>query len=145
MPKKVKHRKQHRGNMNGRAKRGENLAFGDFGLKASEPSWVTSAQIEAARKAIVRYLKKGGKMWIRIFPDKPYTKKPLEVRMGGGKAEPVSWVAVVKTGRVMFEVVGISREDAMKALRVASHKLPLATEVVVRQEVEEVKNETSRA
>ncbi len=138
MPKQVKHRKQHRGNMRGRAKRGDSLAFGDYGLRALEPSWITAAQIEAARVSLVRYLKKGGKIWVRIFPDKPVSKKPLEVRMGGGKGEPAFWVAVVKTGRVMFEIVGISQSDALEAMRIASHKLPIATEVVIRQKSGEV-------
>ncbi len=145
MPERVKFRKQHRGRMSGYAKRGSTLAFGEFGLKELEPSWITAQQIEAVRITLVRYLKKGGKMWIRIFPDKPVTKKPLEVRMGGGKAEPSFWVAVVKTGRIMFELSGIPELEARDAFRIATQKLPISTQVVVKEtNTSEVNNETAR-
>jgi large subunit ribosomal protein L16 len=135
-PKKVKHRKQHRGKMRGLAKGGTRVAFGDFGLQATEPSWITARQIEAARVAMTRHIKRGGKVWITIFPDKPYTKKPAEVRMGSGKGNPEGWVAVVKPGRVMFEIAGIDEETAREALRLAAHKLPVRTRFVTREEGE---------
>ena len=131
-PKRVKHRKTMRGRMTGKSFRGSQVAFGAYGLKALEPHWITNRQIEAARIAINRYLKRDGKVWIRIFPDKPYTKKPLEVRMGSGKGNPEGWVAVVKPGRILFEVDGVSKEAAMEALRLASHKLPIKTKFVAR-------------
>ncbi len=134
-PKRVKYRKVHRGRMRGTAHTGNTLLFGDFGLKAQERAWITSRQIEAARRAITHYLKRGGKMWIRIFPDKPVTKKPLETRQGGGKGAPDHWVAVVKPGRILFEIAGITQEAAQEALRLAAHKLPIATKFVLREEL----------
>jgi large subunit ribosomal protein L16 len=134
MPKRVKHRKQQRGRMGGKATRGADLAFGDFGLKALEPGWVTNTQIEAARVAINRHVKRGGKMWIRIFPDKPVTAKPAETRMGSGKGNPESWVAVVKPGRILFELEGITAELANEALRLGASKLAIKTKIVQRQE-----------
>lgn len=131
-PKRVKRRKTHRGRMKGKAFRGSTISFGSYGLKAMEPAWITNRQIESARIAINRYLKRDGKVWIRIFPDKPYTKKPLETRMGKGKGSPEGWVAVVKPGRIMFEVDGVSRELAQEAMRLASHKLPIKTKFVTR-------------
>ncbi len=135
MPKRVKHRKVHRGRMTGRAKGGTEIAFGEYGLQALEPSWVTNRQIEAARIAMTRYMKRGGKVWIKIFPDKPVTQKPLEVRMGSGKGSPEHWVAVVKPGKIMFEIAGVSEEVAREALRLASHKLPVKTKFVKREEL----------
>lgn len=132
LPKRVKHRKTHRGRRTGKAQRGSQVAFGSFGLKALEAAWITNRQIESARIAINRYLRRDGKVWIRIFPDKPYTKKPAEVRMGSGKGNPEGWVAVVKPGRVLFEVDGVSKEAAVEALRLASHKLPIKTKFVTR-------------
>ncbi len=134
MPKRVKYRRQHRGRMKGLASRGTDVSFGDFGLQALEPSWITARQIEAARRAIVRYMKRRGKYWIRIFPDKPVTAKPAESRMGKGKGMVEDWVAVVRPGRVMFEVAGVSEEIALEALRLASHKLPIKTQVLRRLE-----------
>ncbi len=131
-PKRVKYRKPQRGRRKGKAWRGSQVAFGSFGLKALEPAWITNRQIESARIAINRYLKRDGKIWIRIFPDKAYTKKPLETRQGSGKGSPEGWVAVVRPGRIMFEVDGVSREAAMEALRLASHKLPIKTKFVER-------------
>ena len=133
MPKKVKYRKHHRGRMRGRAKGGDRLAFGDFGLQVTEPGWVTARQIEAARIAITRHIKRGGKVWIRIFPDKPITKKPLETRMGKGKGPPDQWVAVVKPGRVLYELEGVSEELAKSAIRLATQKLALKTRFLSRQ------------
>ena len=133
-PKKVKFRKKMKGNMNGKAYRGSEVSFGEFGLKALEPGWVTSRQIEAARVAITRHAKKGCKVWIRIFPDKPITKKPAETRMGKGKGNPEYWVAVVRPGRVLYEVSGISEAVAKEAFQFASRKLPLATKFVTREE-----------
>lgn len=135
MPKKVKYRKMQKGRMYGKAYRGSSIAFGEFGLKALEPGWITSRQIEAARVAIQRNLKRGGKLWIRIFPDKPITKKPAETRMGKGKGNPEYWVAVVKPGRILYEIGGVSEEVAMEAMRLASYKLPVATKIVKREEV----------
>jgi len=131
-PKRVKHRKTMRGRMKGVAERGSLVTFGAYGLKALEPYWITNRQIESARIAINRHLKRDGKVWIRIFPDKPYTKKPAETRMGSGKGNPEGWVAVVKPGRIMFEVDGVSREAAIEALRLASNKLPIKTKFVSR-------------
>jgi large subunit ribosomal protein L16 len=136
MPKKVKFRKQHRGRRTGQAWRGGQLAFGDYGLKALEPAWITDRQIEAARVAITRFIKRGGKVWIRIFPDKPITKKPAETRMGKGKGAPEGWVAVVRPGRVLFEMEGVSAEVARQAMRLAAHKLPVPTRLVARPHLE---------
>ncbi len=137
MPKRVKYRKAHRGRMKGMASRGNRIAFGEYGLQALEPCWMTSRQIEAARRAIVRYMRRGGRLWIRIFPDKPVTKKPAETRMGGGKGNVDHWVAVVQPGRMIFEVGGVSEEVAREALRLASHKLPIRTQFVARAAVAE--------
>lgn len=134
MPKRIKYRKQQRGRMKGKAVRGSSIAFGQYGLKALEPYWITSRQIEAARIAMTRYIKRGGKVWIRIFPDKPVTKKPAETRMGKGKGSPEYWVAVVKPGRVMFEIEGVSEAIAKEAMRLAAHKLPIKTKFVSRTE-----------
>lgn len=136
MPKKVKYRKQHRGRRTGKAWRGSQLAFGDYGLKALAPAWVTDRQIEAARVAMTRFIKRGGKIWIRVFPDKPITKKPAESRMGKGKGAPAGWVAVVLPGRMLFEMEGVSREVAEQAMRLAAHKLPIPTRMVARPAVE---------
>jgi large subunit ribosomal protein L16 len=133
-PKRVKFRKQFKGNMNGLSHTGNTVAFGTFGLQALEPGWVTSRQIEAARVALTRHIKRGGKVWIRIFPDKPITKKPAETRMGKGKGSPEMWVAVVKPGRIMFELEGVSPEIAKKAMGLASAKMPVKTKFVVREE-----------
>ena len=143
MPKRVKHRKVMRGNMRGKATRGNFLAYGDFGMVATEPCWITSNQIEAARIAMNRYMKRGGKLWIKIFPDKPVTKKPAETRMGSGKGAPEYWVAVVKPGRVLFEISGVSEEVAREAIRLASHKLPLKTKFVTRKDFEEMGGEVN--
>ncbi|MDP9405040.1 MAG: 50S ribosomal protein L16 [Actinomycetota bacterium] len=132
-PRKVKHRKQHRGNMRGLAKGGTDVHFGDFGLQATSHGWVTNRQIEAARIAMTRYMKRGGKVWINLFPHKPFTKKPAETRMGSGKGSPEGWVAVVKPGRVMFELSGVSEEVAREALRLASHKLPVKCRFMARE------------
>jgi len=135
MPKRVKHRKQHRGRLTGNAKGGTTVAFGEYGLQALEPSWVTNRQIEAARIAMTRYIRRGGKVWIKIFPDKPVTQKPLEVRMGSGKGSPEKWVAVVKPGKILFELAGVSEEVAREAMRLAMHKLPIKCKFVKREEV----------
>jgi len=134
MPKRVKFRRQHRGRMKGKAKGGTVVQFGEFGMQALEPSWISSQQIEAARIAMTRSIKRGGKVWIRIFPDKPVTEKPAETRMGKGKGSPEYWVAVVKPGRVMFELAGVSEEIAKEALRLAANKLPIKTKFVKRTE-----------
>ena len=134
MPKRVKYRRVHRGRMTGKATRGNVVSQGEFGLMATEPGWITSNQIEAARIAMTRYTKRGGQVWIKIFPDKPVTKKPAETRMGSGKGSPEFWVAVVKPGRIMFEIAGVSEEVAREALRLASHKLPIKTKVIARTE-----------
>lgn len=134
MPKRVKFRRQHRGRMKGRAKGGTTVQFGEFGMQAMEPSWITSQQIEAARIAMTRFIKRGGKVWIRIFPDKPVTEKPAETRMGKGKGSPEYWVAVVKPGRIMFELAGVSEELAKEAMRLAANKLPIKTKFVKRTE-----------
>ncbi|MCC6346788.1 MAG: 50S ribosomal protein L16 [Nitrospirales bacterium] len=133
-PKKIKFRKTMKGNMNGKAYRGSDISFGEFGLKATEPGWITSRQIEAARVAITRHAKKGVKVWIRIFPDKPITKKPAETRMGKGKGNPEYWVAVIKPGRILYEVSGISEQVAKEAFTFATRKLPVATKFVKREE-----------
>ena len=135
MPKRVKYRKQQRGRMNGKAYRGGSVAFGEFGLQALEPAWVTNRQIEAARVAITRSIKRGGKVWIRVFPDKPYTKKPAETRMGTGKGSPEGWVAVVKPGRVLFELEGITKTAAQAAMKLGASKLPVRTRFVERREL----------
>jgi large subunit ribosomal protein L16 len=132
MPKRVKYRKQMRGRLKGKARRGAVVAFGDYGLQALEPCWMTSRQIEAARRAIVRYVKRGGKLWIRVFPDKPVTAKPAETRMGSGKGSVDHWVAVVKPGHVIFEISGVPEDSAREAMRLASHKLPIKTQFVAR-------------
>ncbi len=132
MPKRVKYRRVHRGRMKGKATRGNFVAYGEFGLQATEPSWITSNQIEAARIAMTRYTKRGGQVWIKIFPDKPVTAKPAETRMGSGKGSPEYWVAVVKPGRVMFEIAGVPEETAREALRLASHKLPCKTKIIAK-------------
>lgn len=134
MPKRTKHRKQHRGNMRGRATRGNFIAFGEYGLQALEPGWVDSRQIEAARRAITRYVRRGGQIWIRIFPDKPVTAKPAETRMGSGKGAPDHWVAVIKPDRIMFEIAGIRQDQAAEAFRLAGYKLPIRTKFVTRHE-----------
>ena len=136
MPKRVKRRRVQRGRMKGVATRGNKVSYGDFGLVACEPSWITSNQIEAARIAMTRYIKRGGQVWIKIFPDKPITEKPAETRMGSGKGSPEYWVAVVKPGRVMFEIGGVSKEAAHEALRLAMHKLPMKCKIVSRAELE---------
>ena len=135
MPKKVKFRKQMRGRMRGSAMRGNKLSFGDFGLQALTPGWITARQIESARIAITRHVKRGGKVWIRIFPDKPVTKKPAETRMGKGKGSPEAWVAVVKPGRILYELEGVTESVAKEAMRLASHKLPIKTKILVREEL----------
>ena len=132
MPKKVKFRKQHRGRRAGPAKGGAKLAFGDFGLQALEPAWITARQIEAGRIAISRHVKRGGKLWIRVFPDKPFTKKPLETRMGHGKGNPEGWVAVVRPGRILFEIEGVTSEVAQEAMKLAAHKFGVKTRFVSR-------------
>ncbi len=141
MPKRVKRRRVFRGRMKGKAMRGNFLAYGDFGLVATEPSWITSQQIEAARIALTRYTKRGGQVWIKIFPDKPVTEKPAETRMGSGKGSPEYWVAVVKPGRVLFEIAGVSEDVAREALRLASHKLPLKTKILAREDNKEAGGE----
>ncbi|MCL4547977.1 MAG: 50S ribosomal protein L16 [Bacteroidetes bacterium] len=136
MPKRVKYRKAHRGRRAGKATRGFTISFGDYGLKALEPAWITSRQIEACRVALSRQMKRDGKVWIRIFPDKPVTKKPLETRMGKGKGAPEFWVAVVKPGTIMFEVGGVDKATAQESLRLASHKLPIKTKIAQRPDLE---------
>jgi len=131
-PRKVKYRKRQKGRLKGKASRGNTLAFGDYGLQALEPCWLTAKQIEAGRLAITRFIKKGGKIWIRVFPDKPITRKPAETRMGKGKGPVEGWVAVVKPGKIIYEIQGVPREVAEEALRLASHKLPIATRFVAR-------------
>ena len=139
MPKRVKYRKVQRGRMTGVASRGNKVVYGEYGIQAMEPGWITGNQIEAARIAMTRYTKRGGQVWIKIFPDKPVTKQPAETRMGSGKGSPEYWVAVVKPGRIMFEIAGVSEEVAREALRLASHKLPIKTKIVKREaETQEV-------
>ena len=135
MPKRVKYRRVHRGRLTGKALRGNTVTHGDFGLQATEPAWITSNQIEAARIAMTRYIKRGGKVWIKIFPDKPITEKPAETRMGSGKGSPEYWVSVVKPGRVMFEIGGVSEELAQEAMRLAANKLPIKCKFVSKQEM----------
>lgn len=142
MPKRVKYRKEHRGRMKGQAKGGKEISFGEYGLQALEPTWITARQIEAARIAMTRFMKRGGKVWIKIFPNKPYTAKPLEVRMGSGKGAPEGWVAVVKPGKILFEIAGVEEEVAREALRLASHKLPIRTKFVKREEIGGESNES---
>ena len=136
LPKRVKYRRVHRGRMTGKATRGNKVTYGEYGLVALEPAWITSNQIEAARVAMTRYTKRGGQVWIKIFPDKPVTQKPAETRMGSGKGSPEYWVAVVKPGRVMFEIAGVSEETAREALRLASYQLPIKSKIVKREELE---------
>ena len=133
LPKRVKYRRVHRGRLTGKAMRGNTVTYGDYGLQATEPAWISSRQIEAARIAMTRYIKRGGQVWIKIFPHKPITEKPAETRMGSGKGSPEYWVAVVKPGRVMFEIGGVSEELAREAFRLASHKLPIKTKFVVKE------------
>jgi large subunit ribosomal protein L16 len=137
-PSRTKYRRQHRGRMKGKAQRGSSLAFGDYGLQALEPCWMEARQIESARIALTRYMKRGGKVWIRVFPDKPITAKPAETRMGSGKGAVDHWVAVVKPGRIIFEIAGVSEEIAKEAVRLASHKLPVKTRFITRGEAESV-------
>jgi len=140
MPKRVKHRKQQRGRMKGKAQRGNFIAYGEYGLVATQPGWVTSNQIEAARQAMTRRTKRGGQVWIKIFPDKPITAKPAETRMGSGKGAPEYWVSVIKPGRVLFEMAGIPEETAREALRLAAHKLPITTKFIKKENVAEAAN-----
>ena len=135
LPKRVKYRRVQRGRLKGKATRGNKVTYGDYGLVALEPAWITANQIEAARIAMTRYVKRGGKVWIKIFPDKPITEKPAETRMGSGKGSPEYWVAVVKPGRVMFEMSGVSEDDAKEAMRLASHKLPIKCKFVTKEEL----------
>ena len=135
MPKRVKYRRVQRGRMRGKASRGNFVAYGDYGIAATEPCWITANQIEAARVAMNRYMKRGGKVWIKIFPDKPVTKKPAETRMGSGKGAPEFWVAVVKPGRVLFEIAGVDEATAREAVRLAGHKLPCKTKFIAREDV----------
>ena len=137
MPKRVKYRRVHRGRMKGKATRGNTITYGEYGLQALEPTWITSNQIEAARRAMTRYVKRGGNVWIKVFPDKPVTEKPAETRMGSGKGSPEYWVAVVKPGRILFEMGGVSEEDAREAMRLAAHKLSIKTKFVTREETQE--------
>ena len=134
MPKRVKYRRQHRGTMKGAAHKGNTIAYGEYGLQATECGWITARQIEAARQAITRYIKRGGKIWIRIFPHTPVTKKPLDVKMGSGKGEPQFYVAKVKAGTIMFEIADVTEEQAKEALRLAGHKLPVRTKIVKKEE-----------
>lgn len=133
-PRRTKFRKQHRGRMKGMAQRGNQINFGEYAIQATEPSWLTSRQIEAARRAMTRYVRRGGKIWIRVFPDKPITMRPAETRMGSGKGNPEFWVAVVKPGRIIFEIAGVPEEVAREAMRLASFKLPFKTKVIARQQ-----------
>lgn len=141
LPKRVKFRKQHRGRMTGKAMRGNTVSHGEYGLQALQPAWITSNQIEAARIAMTRYIKRGGQVWIKIFPDKPITEKPAETRMGSGKGSPEYWVAVVKPGRVLFEMKDVSEADAREALRLAAHKLPIKTKFIKRENITEAGGE----
>ena len=142
IPKRVKYRRQQRGRMKGKAKRGTTLQFGEFGLQALEPAWITNRQIEAARVAMTRFIKRGGRVWIKIFPDKPVTAKPAETRMGSGKGAPEYWVAVVKPGKILFEMAGIPEDLAREAMRLAAHKLPIKTKFVTREEMDGEANES---
>lgn len=145
MPKRVKHRKVHRGRMKGKAQRGNTITYGEFGLQAQEAAWITSNQIEAARRAMTRYVKRGGNIWIKIFPDKPVTEKPAETRMGSGKGSPEYWVAVVKPGRILFEMGGVAEEDAREAMRLAAHKLSIKTKFITREEAEDKGGEANES
>jgi len=145
MPKRVKYRRVHRGRMKGRATRGNTLSYGEYGLMATEPCWITSNQIEAARISMTRYIKRGGNVWIKIFPDKPVTEKPAETRMGSGKGSPEYWVAVVKPGRIMFEMAGIAEDQAREAMRLAMHKLPVKCKFVTKKIMEEMQNRDNTA
>lgn len=145
MPKRVKHRKVHRGRMKGKALRGNTVTYGEYGLQALEPSWITSNQIEAARRAMTRYVRRGGNIWIKIFPHKSITEKPAETRMGSGKGSPEYWVAVVKPGRIMFEMGGVSEEDAREAMRLAANKLPIKTKFVMRDDAQEKGGEANES
>jgi large subunit ribosomal protein L16 len=142
LPKRVKYRRVHRGKMRGQTKGGAEVTFGEYGLQATDASWITNRQIEAARIAMTRYMKRGGKVWIKIFPHKPFTAKPLEVRMGSGKGAPEGWVAVVKPGKIMFEIAGVPEETAREALRLAAHKLPVRCKFVKREEIGGESNES---
>ncbi|MFW5984669.1 MAG: 50S ribosomal protein L16 [Halanaerobiaceae bacterium] len=142
VPKRVKHRKQHRGRMKGKAVKGTEVTFGEYGLMALEPVWLESRQIEAARIALTRFIKRGGKVWVKVFPDKPVTAKPAETRMGSGKGEPEKWVAVVKPGRILFELAGVSEEIARESMRLAEHKLPIKCKFVKRDEMDGELNES---
>ena len=141
LPKRVKYRRVHRGRLKGKAMRGNTVTYGDFGLQATEPCWITSNQIEAARIAMTRYTKRGGKVWIKIFPDKPITEKPAETRMGSGKGAPEGWVAVVKNQKVMFEIGGVTEDVAREALRLAQHKLPIKTRIITKEVETEIGGE----
>ncbi len=141
MPKRVKYRRVHRGRMTGKALRGNTISYGDYAIQALEPCWMTANQIESARRAMTRYIKRGGKIWIKVFPDKPVTKKPAEVRMGSGKGAPEYWVAVIKPGRVLFEMSGVPVEVAREAMRLAAHKLPVKTKFITREMKEGEANE----
>lgn len=145
MPKRVKRRRVQRGRMTGTATRGNKIAYGEFGLQALEPAWITSNQIEAARRAMTRYVKRGGKIWIKVFPDKPITQKPAETRMGSGKGSPEYWVAVVKPGRLLFEIAGVPEDTAREAMRLAAHKLPIKTKFVTRQDAIEEGGEANES
>ena len=145
MPKRVKHRKVHRGRMKGKALRGNTVTYGEYGLQALEPSWITSNQIDAARRAMTRYVKRGGNIWIKIFPHKSVTEKPAETRMGSGKGSPEYWVAIVKPGRIMFEMGGVSEEDAREAMRLAANKLPIKTKFVMRDDAQEKGGEANES
>lgn len=145
MPRKVKHRKQQRGSMAGKTTAGVEINFGDFAIQAMEPCWMTSNQIEAARVAMTRHVKRGGQIWIRVFPDKPVTKKPAETRMGSGKGAPESWVAVVKPGRILFEMAGVPEPLAKEAMRLAMHKLPIKTRFITKKEAGEILEESGAA
>ena len=145
LPKRVKYRRVHRGRMKGKAHRGNTITYGEYGLQALEPTWMTSNQIEAARRAMTRSIKRGGNIWIKVFPDKPVTEKPAETRMGSGKGAPSYWVAVVKPGRILFEMGGVSEEDAREAMRLAAHKLSIKTKFVVRDEGQEKGGEANES
>ena len=145
MPKRVKFRRVHRGRMKGKATRGNTITYGDYGLQALDPAWITSNQIESARRAMTRYIKRGGNVWIKIFPDKPVTEKPAETRMGSGKGSPEYWVAVVKPGRILFEMGGIDEDTAKEAMRLASNKLPIKCKFVTREDVQEKGGEANES
>ena len=145
MPKRVKYRRVHRGRMKGMAHRGNTVTYGEYGVQALEPAWVTSNQIEAARRAMTRYVKRGGNVWIKVFPDKPVTEKPAETRMGSGKGSPEYWVAVVKPGRILFEMGGVSEENAKEAMRLAAHKLSIKTKFVKREDIQDEGGEANES